>query len=138
MSAVDRLVAYFESLVPAGVSELPSYYAPDCYFKDPFNEVRSVREIEAIFARMFEQLEAPRFRVHGKVVQGDEAFLVWDLEFRFRGSAKPQRIHGVSHLRWRADGRVSYHRDYWDAAEELYGKLPVLGGLMRWLKRRVG
>jgi hypothetical protein len=25
--------------------------------------------------------------------------------------------------------------DYWDAAEELYEKLPVLGGLMRWLKR---
>ena len=28
------------------------------------------------------------------------------------------------------------HRDYWDAAEELYEKLPILGGLMRWLKRR--
>jgi hypothetical protein len=27
------------------------------------------------------------------------------------------------------------HRDYWDAAEELYEKLPVLGGLMRFLKR---
>jgi hypothetical protein len=31
---------------------------------------------------------------------------------------------------------VAYHRDYWDAAEELYEKLPVLGGLMRFLKRR--
>jgi steroid delta-isomerase len=27
------------------------------------------------------------------------------------------------------------HRDYWDAAEELYEKLPVLGALMRWLKQ---
>ena len=26
------------------------------------------------------------------------------------------------------------HRDYWDAAEELYEKLPLLGALMRWLK----
>jgi hypothetical protein len=138
MSPLDRLVAYFESLVPGGESELPLYYAPDCFFKDPFNEVRSVREIEVIFARMFEQLDAPRFRVHRKVVQGDEAFLVWDLEFRFRGSAKQQRIHGASHLRFGSDGRVTYHRDYWDAAEELYGKLPVLGALMRWLKRRVG
>jgi len=32
--------------------------------------------------------------------------------------------------------RVAVHRDYWDAAEELYEKLPVLGSLMRWLKRR--
>jgi hypothetical protein len=34
------------------------------------------------------------------------------------------------------DGKVVIHRDYWDAAEELYEKLPVVGGLMRWLKRR--
>jgi len=35
-----------------------------------------------------------------------------------------------------AQGRVTLHRDYWDAAEELYEKLPWVGGLMRWLKRR--
>ena len=42
----------------------------------------------------------------------------------------------ASHMRFAADGRVVYHRDYWDAAEELYEKLPVLGPLMRWLKRQ--
>jgi hypothetical protein len=31
---------------------------------------------------------------------------------------------------------IKEHRDYWDAAEELYEKIPVLGGLMRWLKKR--
>ena len=29
-----------------------------------------------------------------------------------------------------------WQRDYWDAAEELYEKLPIVGTLMRWLKRR--
>jgi hypothetical protein len=32
--------------------------------------------------------------------------------------------------------RISLHRDYWDAAEELYEKLPWVGALMRWLKKR--
>jgi steroid delta-isomerase len=45
-----------------------------------------------------------------------------------------QVIPGASHIRFAADGRVVYHRDYWHAAEELYEKLPVLGILMRWLK----
>ena len=36
-----------------------------------------------------------------------------------------------------ADGRVAYHRDYWDAAEEVYEKIPLLGGLLRWIKRRL-
>ena len=45
-------------------------------------------------------------------------------------------VRGVSHLVLAPDGRIAEHRDYWDAAEELYEKLPLLGGLMRWLKRR--
>ena len=45
-------------------------------------------------------------------------------------------IRGGSHLRLAADGRISEHRDYWDTTEEFYEKLPAIGALMRWLKRR--
>lgn len=45
-------------------------------------------------------------------------------------------IPGGSHLKFTADGLVDFHRDYWDAAEELYEKLPVVGRLMHWLKKR--
>ena len=138
MDPVDRLVAYFETLTPRSVGEIGEYYAPDAYFKDPFNEVRRVEQIRAIFARMFEQLEEPRFRVHGRIFEGDQGFLIWDLEFRFRGRPHAEHIHGVSHLRLDADGKVASHRDYWDTAEELYEKIPLLGALMRWLKHRVG
>jgi steroid delta-isomerase len=44
-------------------------------------------------------------------------------------------VRGTSHLRFDAAGKVVLHRDYWDAAEELYAKLPVLGALMRGLQR---
>jgi hypothetical protein len=49
-----------------------------------------------------------------------------------------QTVRGGSHLKLAADGRISLHRDYWDVAEELYEKLPVVGSLMRWLKRQAG
>ena len=85
---------------------------------------------------MYEQVDAPRFVVKGRVGEAPEAFLLWDLEFRFRGSRVQSRIHGVSHLRFGEDGRVTYHRDYWDTAEELYAKIPGLGSAVRWLQRR--
>ena len=47
-----------------------------------------------------------------------------------------QTIEGSSYLQLNAQGLITLHRDYWDAAQELYEKLPVLGSLMRWLKRR--
>jgi len=51
------------------------------------------------------------------------------------GADTPQVIRGVTHLKFGTDGKVNYHRDYWDAAEELYMKLPVIGRLMRGLRK---
>jgi ketosteroid isomerase-like protein len=113
MDAIDRLIDFFEALDPQALNRIGEFYSADAWFKDPFNEVRGDGAVREIFARMFEQLDAPRFRVRERVFDGDQGFLVWDLEFRFRGSREPQTIHGVSHLRLDGDGRVRYHRDYW-------------------------
>lgn len=136
-AALDRVRAYFEQVSPAALSRLGEIYADDAYFKDPFNEVRGVAEIRRVFEHMFVQLAEPRFVIRDTVAQGADAFLTWDFRFRLRRFRDgEQLIRGASHLRFAPDGRVCFHRDYWDAAEELYEKLPVLGGLMRWLKRR--
>lgn len=133
-----RVVDFYESISPGDASRMHELYADDALFKDPFNEVCGPDAIGRIFAAMFEQVDTPGFSVREAIVQGDQAFLVWDFRFRFRrfDTTTPQLIRGATHLRFAADGRIALHRDYWDAAEELYEKLPVLGGLMRWLKRR--
>jgi steroid Delta-isomerase len=134
---VARLVAWFEQLTPASLARIGEFYAPDTRFKDPFNEVTGVNAAHDVFEHMFEALHEPRFVVHDIVVQGDQCFITWDFLFRFkRFSDAPQTVRGASHLRFDAQGRIALHRDYWDAAEELYEKLPVVGALMRWLKRR--
>jgi len=134
---VQRIVERFENLAEADLARLSEVYTPDARFKDPFNAVQGVPAIEGIFRHMFVALEAPRFVIRDVVVQGDQCFLTWDFLFRMRRYAREeQRIHGGSHLRLAADGRIEWHRDYWDAAEELYEKLPVVGALMRWLKAR--
>jgi steroid Delta-isomerase len=135
-----RLVEYFQTLTPAGVGEMGAYYREDCYFRDPFNEVRGVKALQHIFSDMFVRLHDPRFTVVETIINDQGAVLIWDFEFRIKSlkPALPRRIHGLSHLRFAADGRVCYHRDYWDAAGELYEQLPLIGALMRWLKRRMG
>ena len=136
-AAVERIVARFESLSPHDVTSLAEIYTPDARFKDPFNEVQGVLAIQRVFAHMFESLNGPRFVIRERIVQGRQCFLSWDFSFRMkRFSSQEQVIHGGSHLVLAEDGRIAVHRDYWDAAEELYEKLPVVGGLMKWLKRR--
>ena len=134
---VQRIVVFFEHLTPQDLPRLAEIYTPGARFKDPFNDVQGVVAIQRIFEHMFVSLDGPRFVIRDAIVQGDQCFLSWDFSFRMkRFNRDMHRIHGGSHLQLSADGRIALHRDYWDAAEELYEKLPVLGVLMRWLKSR--
>lgn len=135
-AGLDNVVKFFETISPASVAQLSEIYTDDVFFKDPFNEVRGIAATSHIFEHMFEQVDAPRFVVTTSVLQGDDAFLTWDFLFRMKRFARDEQcIRGATHLRFAANGRVCIHRDYWDAAEELYEKLPLLGSMMRGLKR---
>ena len=136
--AVARIEAFFTALTPADVARMGAFYTADVTFKDPFNEVRGLPEVQRIFTHMYEALDNPRFVITGRVVDGAQCFLVWEFRFAFRNFHKgvEQVVRGGSHMQLAPDGRIASHRDYWDAAEELYEKLPLVGGLMRWLKRR--
>lgn len=137
--ALAGLRRYWEEFSPESVGRIDEVYAPDAYFRDPFNEVRGIAELKRIFGHMFDSLDGPRFRIREAILEESSAVLIWDFEFRVK-KWKPgvaRSIHGLSHVRFGADGRVTYHRDYWDAAGELYAKLPLVGPLMRYLATKM-
>jgi steroid Delta-isomerase len=162
-AALMTAVRFFETISLTTVEEIDALYEHDAYFKDPFNEVRGVAAIQAIFAQMFVQVSEPRFKVVqsilGRAERDDvtpvppldvslpasinalssgDAFLIWEFSFRFKRFNKDQlqMVRGSSHLRFNRNGKIIFHRDYWDAAEELYEKIPILGALMRFIKLR--
>ncbi len=134
----ENLAVFFETLSPSNVSQLHTLYDAQASFKDPFNEVKGLPEIERIFSHMYVALDQPHFVITGQLVDGAQAFLTWEFRFRFKrfDTTTLQTVRGGSHVVFNEQGLVSLHRDYWDAAEELYEKLPVVGGVMRWLKAR--
>jgi cytochrome oxidase Cu insertion factor (SCO1/SenC/PrrC family) len=137
-TAVNDIVTFFETITPQSIARVAELYAPDASFKDPFNDVRGLPAIERIYGHMFEALNAPRFIVTSQLVDGPACFLIWEFKFYFKNFDKTteQTVHGGTHLLLDAQGQITAHRDYWDPAEEVYEKLPVVGGVMRWLKRR--
>lgn len=134
---VKALVPFYESLTPQGIEDFDSFYAPDAAFKDPFNHVSDLTAIKKIFRHMFVQVNDPAFTINKLIVGEGDAIIFWKFNFRFRGLGckEQQCLEGVSHLAFNPDGKVTLHRDYWDAAEELYSRLPVVGFFMRGLQR---
>ena len=136
MNALDALCDYFEKLSADTLDELDAHYAAGTWFKDPFHEVTGVEAIRAILRHTFDKLPGARFRVTRRFPGADQhAVILWEMDFVMPVTRQPTTISGATHLTFDAAGKVIRHRDYWDAAEELYAKLPVLGALMRYLQR---
>lgn len=135
-SYAENLVEFFEKLQPEDVARMSDFYADDAYFCDPFNEVHTLAEIQKIFRDMFTKLQQPRFKILNTYRAEEGVVLVWEFSFQVKFfRLYDYVIHGNSVLKFDAQGKVNYHRDYWDANSELYAKLPLIGALFRGLRR---
>ena len=136
---LDALIRFYQELSSDSVARFHEFYAEDAWFKDPFNEVRGLPAIQRIFSHMYRQVDEPRFVIIERVADERGAMLTWEFHCRLLllGKSEALVMRGASHLKFDAAGRVNYHRDYWDTAEELYMKLPLLGLLMRGLRRKL-
>jgi steroid Delta-isomerase len=132
---LSALAAWYESLTAESLAKIGEHYAANAWFKDPFNEASGLEAIKRVFAHMFATLRAPRFRITGRIADVSGAVLLW--EFRFGAGGREYEVHGATHLKWNGRAKIVYHRDYWDTAEELYAKVPLLGGVVRLLRRRL-
>ena len=97
---LDEIVRWFESLTRDTAGNVGRYYAPEAFFKDPFNEVTGVAPIGRVFAHMFDQVDAPRFRILERWEAPHGAMLTWEFHFRLKGADAPLVVRGASHLRF--------------------------------------
>jgi hypothetical protein len=135
MQDTEKLIRYFETLGLDKVAEMGDHYAKDAYFCDPFNEVHCLQDIQAIFIDMFHKLDQPAFKITDVFQTEQGVVLVWDFNFNVKLlRVMPFKIRGNSVLKFNAQGKVSYHRDYWDSSAELYAKLPLIGFIFRGLR----
>lgn len=131
----ERYRRYLETLTPESLAQLSVHVTPDVRFKDPFNDVRGVESMAAIFRHMFENIPEVRFTVRHLMAEGDNCLMTWRFEGKLRGRA--WAFDGASALRFAPDGRVAEHIDYWDAAGNFYEQLPLIGWLLRRIRRRL-
>ncbi len=132
---IQAIARWFGALQRDTLGEIDGIYAPQARFQDPFHAVQGLPAIEAIYARMFDNLQSPRFLIEAVVARAGQGFVTWRFVFGYRG--REHTVSGASHLVLDAQGLIAEHRDYWDAAQEVYEKVPLLGAVLRRLRRRI-
>jgi steroid Delta-isomerase len=128
---------FFETLTRDTVDDLDALCAPDIRFVDPFNDLRGLAAYRRVYAHMFAVLDQPVFVIENMAISGRTAYFKWTFSARTKGR-RSLSIHlvGMTEAHYGPSGLVIEHIDHWDAAGQLYGRLPAIGWLFRWLGRR--
>jgi limonene-1,2-epoxide hydrolase len=139
-AAVERFEAFIADLSTGAIKEqIRNVYAPTLYFNDTLKTIRDVDALEKYFLSSDDAMSAYGLKVEQTISTPEGVFVRWRMDVMFRRMRKGdvQSSIGISHIRFDKDGRVVYHQDYWDSGTNLYEKIPVLGGMIRWIKSRL-
>lgn len=119
-------------------SLLAEVYADDVVFEDSLHRIDGLPALLEYFEKMYENVESISFDWQDTALNETGGFIRWIMFFRHPRLNKGRTIEvaGVSYLATRK-GKVSEHRDFFDAGEMLYERVPALGAVIRTLKKRV-
>lgn len=139
--SLSRYVRALETLEPGSLAELLALCDPDIHFRDPFNDCHGIDAFGRIMGDIFDKLDEVRFtadHVAWSASDANCALMQWTLRAKLRTLAnQPWTVQGCSVLHVGGDGNITAHYDYWDAAAGLYERIPLIGFVLRSLRRRI-
>jgi len=137
-AAIARFDAFFADVTVESIrSQIDEFYAPDVYFNDTLKTLLGRPAVEAYFLRMPQHADFVRGKTLDHSRSGANYYVRWTLDVRYKGAKETVRTMGVTLLRFDKSGRVVLHQDFWDSSAGFYEHLPVLGGVIRWIKSKI-
>ena len=136
--AIARFDAFFADVTVESIrSQIDEFYAPDVYFNDTLKTLRGREAVKVYFLRMPQHTDFVRGKTLDHSRSGANYYVRWILDVRYKGAKDTVRTMGVTLLRFDKSGRVVLHQDFWDSSAGFYEHLPVLGGVIRWIKTKI-
>lgn len=133
----DQFLTYFggESSPSIDATDL---YAPALYFSDTLLTTEDQAAALAHLERMHQNTGGMDVRLLSRQVDGQDVYLIWRMQASFQAAGRriASDTIGMSHLRFDEAGRIVLQQDFWDSAEGFYRHLPVVGGLVSYIKGR--
>jgi len=130
----------FNALSADNLHRLEEIYTRDIRFVDPAHEITGIDSVRDYFAKLYANVTSVHFDFHEEIMSGQNGYVQWDMHLahpRLNGG-RTVTVPGTSFLRFSTDGKVLYHRDYFDLGAMLYQHLPLLGGIVKSINRRLG
>ncbi len=114
-------------------------YAADAYLDDTLVLHHGAAEIEAYFVKTSETMTSYQVTIDDVARSGNDYYVRWTMVFAAPALSDGQPVHsvGVSQIRFNREGKVAFHQDFWDSGKNFYAHLPVVGGAVGFVRKRL-
>ena len=127
----------YQRLGADNLEVLRDIYAPNIHFQDPSHQLAGIDTLVSYFENLFSNVKHCQFEIEQVMEQEGEAFVRWQMRFAHPklNGGNTICVPGVSQLRFTE--QIDSHRDYFDLGAMLYEHIPVMGALVKTIKRRL-
>lgn len=141
LDAAEQIVAQFKQLYQAldasncNSSIVDDVYSRNVLFQDSFHRIEGVDAMKEYFNALYLNLKSSEFTFHDHWIGSGSAMLTWTMIYshgRLNGGREIS-IEGSTEIRF--DEKVYFHKDYFDGGSLLYEHVPVLGTVIKQLKK---
>ncbi len=114
-------------------------YAEDAFLNDTLVTRRGAAQIEAYFLKTSEAMKEYHVTIDDVSRSGPDHYVRWTMVVSAPALDKGRPVHsiGISQVRFNAEGKVVLHQDFWDSGEAFFGRLPVAGGIISVIRKRL-
>lgn len=139
--ALRRFGEFFSDMTEQRVeNEVEEVYAADAYLYDTLATHHGIDEIKPYFLATARRAKGVKVEILGLTREGPDHTVKWLMDITWSAFVKGQttRSYGMSNLRFNAAGQVILHYDFWDSAHAFYIYIPIVGPLIRFIRKKAG
>jgi hypothetical protein len=134
---IQPLITLYNQMKQISLADqIAETYAEKLFFNDTIVTLHNRQDLLKYLQHTQQQLDSMSFEVLGVQEKGDDVFVRWTMHTRFTvmGQSRNVQSIGMSHLRFNSEGKIILHQDYWDSIQGFYQHLPIIGGILQWIK----
>lgn len=134
---IQAFIKLYDQLDDGSIDkQIAETYAEKIYFNDMLVTIHDRQNLSQYLKHTQQQLDSIKFEVLSVQDTGNDSYVRWLMQTRFKSIGQDIDIQsiGISHLRFNANNKIILHQDYWDSMQGFYQHLPIIGGVLRWIK----
>ncbi|WP_026294586.1 nuclear transport factor 2 family protein [Salinimonas chungwhensis] len=141
MTHIERFCSIYRDLTKISSTDLQTIYTQDVEFIDPIQRHKGIDDVAHYFEKLNEQASSCEFDIqHVVTCESNDAdihyLITWYMTLVLKKPQKTIHLDGTTLLK-KTDQGFYFHRDYYDLGEMVYEHIPLIGWIIKKVKRKL-